>query len=321
MRQAGRSDPDYMAYRENAGEPLYDLFRDPRHAIPISLLPKRIGVDAIIMFQDILTPLTPMGGDFLFVPGPVLETPIRSAEAIGELRPIDPARDLPFVGETIGGLLDEMNNELPLLGFAGAPFTLAAFLIEGTSPPDGMPATIELARNEPEAFSSLMDKLTDMTIAYLNYQFDMGVHAVQLFESIGDQIPEPLYRAYAQPSHEKIFRALNPEKPAILFVRESPYPELMMQSGAAVISLGSGVSLANLRKSAPEHLAFQGNVDNRILADQDGDAVEKAVLACLNETGGKSHILNLGHGILPRTPFENVRRFVEVCHRFNPDGG
>ena len=310
MRQAGRSDPEYRAYRERAGLGLYELFRRPEHAIPISLLPRRIGVDAIIMFQDILTPLSPMGADFAFSPGPVLAQPLRHAGQVARLRPYDVADQLGFVGETIGGLLNDLGGGLPLLGFAGAPFTLAAFMIEGRSPAEDMEPVLAFAREQPQAFEALMDALTRITIDYLNYQIACGVHAVQLFESMGERIPRALYEQFAQPSHERIFSELRAEVPAILFVKGSPFPELMLKSGAAVLSIGEGTPLGAVQQHGR---AVQGNVDNRVLASGSRDEVAEAVRDCLAAGGGVGHILNLGHGILAETPFDNVRQFVDTA--------
>lgn len=310
MRQAGRSDPQYLQYREKAGLGLYELFRSPEHAVPISLLPRRIGVDAIIMFQDILTPLSPMGADFDFAPGPILADPLRTVAQVEALQTYELPRALGFVGETIAGLLKELDGELPLLGFAGAPFTLAAFLIEGKSPSPGMEAVLRFAVEQPRSFAGLIDVLTEVTIAYLNFQIDQGVHAVQLFESIGDRIPHDLYVAHAQRSHVRIFAALRPQVPGILFVKGSPFPELMLASGAAVLSIGEQTPLAAILGQGG---VVQGNVDNGLLAHGTPGEVEKAVVECLRAGGGVGHILNLGHGILAETPFENVQRFVQAA--------
>lgn len=319
MRQAGRVDPEYRAYRERVGLSLYDLFRAPEHAVPISLLPKRLGVDAIIMYQDILTPLEPMGAVFHFTPGPVLEVPLRREDEVSNLKPIDAPAQLAFVGQTIQELLRQLDGDLPLLGFAGAPFTLAAFMIEGSSPGKGMPNTLAFAREQPLAFQTLMDKLTEMTIAYLNYQGEAGVHAVQLFESMGDQIPRDVYERHVQPSHQRIFSELRPGLPGILFVRESPFVDLMMDSGASVLSLGADGDMAGVLSAGKgkgpggTDLVVQGNVDNQIMLNGTPDQVEAAVKSCINAGGGVGHILNLSHGLLPATPFENLQRFLETA--------
>jgi len=313
MRQAGRSDPEYLAYRERAGLGLRELFRHPGHAVEISLLPRRIGVDAIILFQDILTPLAPMGADFDFAPGPVLAEPVRTAERVASLRPYDPAAALGFVGESIAGVLDRLEGALPLLGFAGAPFTLAAFMIEGRSPGAALPATEAFIRDQPEAFGDLTHRLTDMTLAYLNYKLDCGVHAVQLFESLGHLASREVYERYIQPSHRRIAAGLQARAPLILFVRGSPFPDLMLASGAAVLSVAENVTVGDMLARGGGRVAVQGNVDNRLLAEGTPEQVAAAVHRCLAEGGGRGHILNLNHGILSHTPFENVCRFITAA--------
>jgi uroporphyrinogen decarboxylase len=257
------------------------------------------------MYQDILTPLAPMGADFRFSPGPALAAPLRHVHQVRALRPCDPARDLPFVREEIRAIRAELGEELALLGFAGAPFTLAAFMIEGASP-GTMPHTLAFAAEQPAAFAELLEHLTRMTIDYLLCQAEWGVDVVQLFESVGDAIPEPLYVRYAQPSHERIFAALGNAVPGILFVKGSPFPDRMAQSGAAAVSVSERVDLAALRAQTGGRVAVQGNVDNRLLATGTPEQVAEAVRACVRATGGRGHILNLNHGVLPETPFENI---------------
>lgn len=317
MRQAGRCDPAYQSYRERVGLSLHELFRSPEHAVALSLLPRRFGVDAIIMYQDILTPLEPMGADFVFSPGPVLAQPVRDAAGVSGLSPYDPAARLAFIGTEIRTLQRELDGALPLIGFAGAPFTLAAFLIEGASP-GAMARTLAFASEQPQAFGELMDRLTRMTVDYLNYQAECGVDVVQLFESVGDGVPRPLYERFVQPSHERIFGALKAQLPGILFVKGSPFPELMLESGAAVLSLGKDTSLSEILARGEGRVAVQGNVDNQLLAHGTPEQVAAAVQACIAETGGRGHILNLNHGILPETPFPNVLAFVQAARTAKP---
>lgn len=312
MRQAGRCDPAYRAYREQVGLGLHALFRHPQHATALSLLPRRFGVDAIIMYQDILTPLEPMGANFDFAPGPVLAEPLRHTAQVAALAAYEPPRALGYVAKEIAAIRRELAGALPLLGFAGAPFTLAAFLIEGASP-GAMPHTLAFAEEQPAAFADLIERLTRMTIDYLNYQAERGVDAVQLFESMADGIPEPLYARYAQPSHERIFAALRRGTPGILFAKGSPYPERMVKTGAAVVSVSDKVDIAALRASTGGRVAVQGNVDNQVLAKGTPAQVADAVRACIRAGGGRGHILNLNHGVLPETPFENVRAFVAAA--------
>jgi uroporphyrinogen decarboxylase len=152
-------------------------------------------------------------------------------------------------------------------------------------------------------------------VDYLNYQIASGADAVQLFESFADVIPSELYKKYVQPTHEKIFSSLSPNAHSILFTKESPHLDLMLQSGASVLSVGSCIDLGQAKKMAPD-LIFQGNVDNKILADGTKEEITQAVRKCFEQSGRKNHILNLNHGLLERTPFENVQHFVNVAKEF-----
>ncbi len=311
MRQAGRTDPEYRRLRAEDGRALEALFADVERSIEISLLPQRFGVDAIIMFQDILTPLTPIGAPFYFRPGPQLEAPIRTLEQVRALRPLNSARDLPHVGAILQGLHHRLDGALPVLGFAGAPVTLAFFLIAGGSPNRDPGAVLRFLVEEPEVTQALLDTLTDLTIDYLRYQLESGAQAVQLFESFADVLPRELYEALALPTHQRIFQALADQGPTLLFAKECPHLDLMLASGAQALSVGHCVDLEAAKQQAPE-MVFQGNVDNTILADGTPEQVRAAVQACLKAGGGTHHILNLSHGLLERSPFENVLAFVEA---------
>ncbi len=330
MRQAGRSDPAYRRIRREINLPLERLFRtcpvpmsdtDVEWAVKISMLPQRIGVDAIIVYKDILTPLCPMGVHFRFAPGPVLDTPIRSREQIESLKPLDdvPAQ-LAFTGRVIRTLRETLNGKLPLIGFAGAPMTLAAFVVTGGSPMkrsgDGTDAAktfFQMVAESPKLFHRLLTRLTEMTIQYLNYQIAEGVQIVQLFESIADMIPRPMYKNFVLPYHQRIFAALNSRVPAILFAKECRYLDLMQRSGADVLSVGKCVNLLKARAETDGAVAFQGNVDNNIVRDGTPEDVTEAVQLCLKQGGTIGHILNLNHGLHRDTPFENVKHFVNVA--------
>jgi len=149
-------------------------------------------------------------------------------------------------------------------------------------------------------------------VDYLNFQIASGAHAVQLFESFADVIPLEIYKKFVQPSHEKIFSALATTAPSILFTKESPHLDLMLQSGASVLSVGNCIDLEHAQKQAPE-MIFQGNVDNKILADGTKGEITQAIGKCFEQSGRKNHILNLNHGLLERTPFENVQHFVNAA--------
>ncbi len=330
MRQAGRSDPLYRQIRQEINLPLERLFRtrpapisesDVEWAVKISLLPKRIGVDAIIVYKDILTPLAPMGAHFRFAPGPILDSPIRTQAQVDALQPLhEPSTQLAFTGRVIHDLRETLNGELPLIGFAGAPLTLAFFLIAGESPIKRGAAASEKAtpvfqmmKEVPELLHCLLDKLTDMTIHYLNYQISQGVQVVQLFESIADVLPRRIYEDFAAPYHQRIFAELNSGTPRILFAKECSYLDLMHQSGADVLSVGKCVDLRTVRALTNRTVAFQGNVDNDILRDGTPADVTAAVKACLEQGAKTGHILNLSHGLHRDTPFENVKHFVNIA--------
>ena len=315
MRQAGRTDPEYNQLKKNDGRALEKLFADPEIAIKISLLPKRLGVDAIIMFQDILTPLTPAGAGFHFAPGPILEKPVRTMAQVKALRAFDPEVHLQSVSQILKGLNAELKGELPVLGFAGSPMSLAFFMIAGRSPNQKLAEVLAFIEEQAEISQALLDWLTVMTVDYLNFQIASGAHAVQLFESFADVIPLEIYKKFVQPTHEKIFSALATTAPSILFTKESPHLDLMLQSGASVLSVGNCIDLGYAQKQAPE-MIFQGNVDNKTLADGTKEDITQAIQKCFEQTGRKNHILNLNHGLLERTPFENVQHFVNAAKEF-----
>jgi uroporphyrinogen decarboxylase len=317
MRQAGRTDPMYRELRQRVDLPLEAMFRDSDISVEASLLPKRIGVDGIIIFQDILTPLTPMGADFLFRPGPQLKTPIRCETDIEKLRPIDPADDLAHVCRTIRGVRAALDGDLPVIGFAGAPLTLAMFLIEGKSPGRNPERVFSMMRDKPASMHKLLSKLADMTVAYLRYQIEEGVQTVQLFESMADIVTTEQYATFAHRYHERIFAALSNDVPKILFAKERSEMNLLASSGADVISIGNCVDLRECRATVEDRVAIQGNVDNQIVATGSTDDVRRAVRECIDAGGSTGHVLNLSHGLLQNTPFENVQAFVDEAHRYS----
>ncbi len=316
MRQAGRFDPDYHAVKAEANLELEELFSHPEYAAKITLLPKRLGVDALIIFQDILTPLTPMGAPFVFRPGPVLEKPIRSRTDIADLKIFDPSVALDFFSKAIRLTLAEVDHELPLLGFAGAPFTLAAFAIEGKSPGRELNHTRALMQSDPAALHDLLAKLADMTAEYLKFQIAAGVHAVQLFESVADLLSPAEYQAFAHPYHQRVINQLNADAPVILFIKEQPFLELMVETGANAISIGRCNDLGLAQRAYGSKVAIQGNVDNEILRGGTLDEITAATHACIQAGNCNGHILNLNHGIFRDTPFENVVHFINTCRNW-----
>lgn len=319
MRQAGRFDPKYLAIRDRCGLELEDLFRDPELACEITMLPIRFGVDAAILFQDILTPLAPLGARFVYRPGPVLEGPIRGRRDIDRLRAIDPRDELSFVSTSIKLVLSKLNGALPLIGFAGAPLTLATFMIEGRSPGAKADHTRQLMKQEPALCHTLLELLANVTADYLTMQIEAGVHVVQLFESVADLFSREEYEQFAHPYQEAVLRRLDRSCPTILFVKEQPYLDLMAQTGADVLSVGGCVDLCEARAEYGDRVAFQGNVDNRVLHRGSLDEIDEAVKQCLRSGDRTGHILNLNHGVLKGTPIENVRRFIDTARAFTSD--
>lgn len=313
MRQAGRFDPAYLALREEAGLPLEKLFRHPELAAKITMLPQRFGVDALILFQDILTPLDPMGVECVFRPGPRFDRPVRTEADVRRLRVYDPTEELPFVPESIRLVQAELDGSMPLLGFAGAPFTLAAFLIEGGSPGSRLDHTRALMESEPSVLHVLLDKLAALTASYLSLQIDTGVDGVQLFESVADLLTDEEYRQFAHPYQAAVLGRLGPRVPRILFAKERDCLELMVETGADVLSVGRCVDLADAKRRYGDRVAFQGNVDNRLLQDGSPEQVEDAVRSCIAAGGQQGHILNLSHGLLKDTPVDNVVRLIDTC--------
>lgn len=312
MRQAGRTDPEYNALKERANLPLEQLFSHPELAAEISLLPKRIGVDAIIYFQDILTPLTPMGCPFVFRPGPVTDSPIATPDDVARLHPVDPASSLGFIGETFDRLHGSLDGEMPVLGFAGAPVTLAVFMIEGKSFGENADKALAFFEQYPEATRELLGKLTEMTIGYLQYQIGHGAAAVQLFESAAYLLTPEQYRALALPAQQRIFDALRGTVPTIMFAREWEVVRDLDAAGADILSLPSSISIADARAIIGAERVVQGNLDNGLLADGAWPDIKAAARACIESGERRGHIFNLSHGLMRHTPFENVTRLVEL---------
>lgn len=313
MRQAGRFDPEYQRIRRECGLELEDLFRDPERAAEITLLPVRLGVDAAILFQDILTPLAPAGAAFVFRPGPVLERPVETAADLDRLTTYDVAEHLAFVTNSIRGALDRLDGKIPLLGFAGAPLTLLTFVIEGGSPGADASKTKAMMKDAPAAVHAALAMLAGVTADYLAVQADAGVHAVQLFESCADLFSSDQYQTFALPYQRAAFAKVGGRIPTILFAKDQADVELMADSGATVVSLGSGVDLAAAKEKLGGRAAVQGNVDNVLLRDGAPDQIRRAVVRCREQGGAAGHILNLGHGILKGTPFDNVVAFIEAA--------
>ncbi|MCC5828446.1 MAG: uroporphyrinogen decarboxylase [Phycisphaeraceae bacterium] len=316
MRQAGRFDPEYRALRQSCGLELEELFAHPELAARITALPLRFGVDAAILFQDILTILTPMGAPFVFRPGPVTEHPVRNDKDAQRLKTFDVRAELSFIARSIELALDRIHGRVPLLGFAGAPLTLLAFLVEGQSPMNSPDRLRWFLGTYPEAAHRLLDRLAGMTADYLSMQIEAGVHAVQLFESCADLLDEQSYRTFAMPYQRKALAQPGRSVPCILFARDTR-PDLLAEAGTQAISIGSGFDVGEARE-VPGPKCVQGNICNRLLLEGPVSAIREAALECLRSGGSRGHVLNLGHGVLKDTPVEHVQALIDCAHEFRP---
>ena len=319
MRQAGRTDPEYNRLKKLSGLPLHELFRDPDWAAQISLLPRRIGVDALIFFQDILTPLAPMGAEFVFDPGPRFLTPISDFHDSDRLHLYDVAEELSFVSETFRLIHESLNGELPVLGFAGAPLTLAVFLIVGGSFGATADKFFSFLEDHTAALHRLLDKLTLMTVDYLKLQVAAGAAALQLFESAAYLFTPEQYRDLALPYQQRVFKALKKSVPTIMFARDWTDLDTLRASGADILSLAATPSIAEARSTLGAKCVLQGNLDNGLLLRGSKEEIAEAARTCIREGQHRGHIFNLSHGLLRDTPFENVCHLVDVVRNTRLD--
>ena len=313
MRQAGRVLPEYRAIRQD--RTLLEICRWPELCAEVTLQPlRRFDMDAAILFADIMHPLIGAGIDLDIVDGtgPVIRTPIRAYADLSYLRPLVPAESLGFVLESIRILKSELGERVPLIGFSGAPFTLASYLIEGKASREFV-RTKTMMYAAPDLWHALMDRLTETVIVYLRAQCDAGVDAVQLFDSwVGCLSPRD-YQRFVRPYSRRIFAALAPTGvPAIHFgVNTATLLHLMKTEGAAAIGVDWRTPLDDAWAIIGEDLAIQGNLDPAVLFGTP-ETIAREVGDVLARAGGRpGHIFNLGHGLLPSTPLDGVERAIE----------
>ncbi|HEY8868112.1 MAG TPA: uroporphyrinogen decarboxylase [Candidatus Limnocylindrales bacterium] len=313
MRQAGRSFKAYRALRERYG--ILELAKTPELCAEVTLMPVRdLGVDAAVMFADIMLPLEPMGVGLRIEPevGPIIDRPIRSAADVAALRPFDPA-DVTFTLDAIRIVRRELDGRAGVIGFSGAPFTLACYLIEGSPSREFATAKAFMYR-EPVAWHNLMDRLATMAVAYLQAQIDAGADVVQLFDSWVGGLGPADYREFVQPHVRRIFAALQ-GVPTIHFgTGTAALLELLAEAGGDVIGLDHRVSLGDAWRRVGHDRGVQGNLDSaRLLAGW--EPTQAGALAILDEAAGRpGHIFNLGHGVLPQTDPDLLRRLVDLVH-------
>jgi uroporphyrinogen decarboxylase len=317
MRQAGRYLPEYMAVRSKCT--FLELCKTPELAAEVSIQPVDIlGVDAAIMFSDILTPVEPMGMKLDFVPGPVFESPIRSMADVERLRIPQMEQDVPYVLETIKILRRELAGKVPLIGFGGAPFTLACYMVEGKGSKD-FAQIKRMMYAAPDIYAALMDKITTMSMEYLNAQITAGAQCIQIFDTWGGILSPADYERYVLPYTVRLINGLNRiETPVIHFVKGSgAMLDTVKKAGGDVMGLDWHVSLGAARDLIGPQMAVQGNLDPTVLYATP-EIIEREVKRVLDENAGRpGHIFNLGHGILPTVPPENARFMVECVHRLS----
>ncbi len=313
MRQAGRSFAAYRSLRERYG--ILELAKTPELCAEVTLMPVReLGVDAAVLFADIMLPLEPMGVGLRIEPeiGPIIDRPIRSAADVAALQPFE-AGDVSFTLDAIRLVRRELGGSAGVIGFSGAPFTLACYLIEGRPSRDFATAKAFMYR-EPEAWHALMDRLSTMVVTYLRAQVDAGADVVQLFDSWVGGLGPSDYVAFVQPHVRRIFGALEDVSTIHFGTGTAAILELMADAGGDVIGLDHRVSLADGWRRIGHDRGVQGNLDSaRLLAGW--EATRSGADAVLREAAGRpGHVFNLGHGVLPATDTDLLRRLVEHVH-------
>ena len=317
MRQAGRYMKVYRDLRER-----YPSFRERSEnadlAIEISLQPWRaFQPDGVIFFSDILTPLPGMGINFDIIEskGPVIDPPIRTQEQVDAMRPLDPEASLPFVKKILQTLRQEVGNAATVLGFVGSPWTLGAYAIEGKS--SKTYANIKgMAFSNPKLLHEFLGKVADSIATYVRFQIDAGAQVVQLFDSWAGELSPMDYETFALPYQQRVVRQVketHPDTPLILYISGSAgVLERMGQSGVDLISVDWTVDMADARRRLGPNMKVQGNIDPGALFGSQ-DFIKARMIDTVRKAGNSGHILNLGHGVLPGTPEDNVRFFFETA--------
>ncbi len=316
MRQAGRYLPEYRKIRGKVD--FLTLCKTPELAAEVTMQPVDIlKVDAAILFSDILIPVEAMGMklEFSEAKGPIIYSPVRDSVAVDRLRRLDPKADVPFVVDAIKLLLKQL--DVPLIGFSGAPFTLATYMIEGGSSKNFVNSKSMMYQN-PGLFHKLMEKLTLTVTDYLRAQIDAGVHAVQIFDSWAGVLSPYDFRTYALPYVKQIIAGLATKIPVIYFpLNTSAMLPLAKESGADVIGLDWRIEIAQAVETLGHGVAVQGNLDPTILFGSKEIIRERVTNILQGAVNAQGHIFNLGHGILPETPVDNAVAMVAAVHEMS----
>jgi len=317
MRQAGRYMSEYRQVRERVD--FLTLCKTPELVAEVTLQPvDALGVDAAILFADILLPLEAMGAELRFVKGdgPTFPEPVRRAEEIDRLVEPDVDATLGYVFEAIRLLRRRLAGRVPLIGFGGAPWTLAAYLVEG-GVSKSFGHLLGWSYRDPEGLSRLLDRIADVSIAYLRGQVEAGAQAIQLFDTWAGLLDRRRWRQLAMPTVRRILEAVGDRVPRIYYAKNAAHllPELG-ELPVEVLSVDWRVPLDEVRRIVGPGPVLQGNLDPTVLLG-DVDGVRREVQRVLDAAGGARHVFNLGHGILPTTPVENARAMVEAVHELS----
>ncbi len=325
MRQAGRYLPEYREVRGQAGD-FMSLCRNPELACEVTLQPlRRYKLDAAILFSDILTVPDAMGLGLHFITGegPKFKNPVRTADAIRDLRVPDVEKTLGYVFEAVRTIRRELNGEVPLIGFAGSPFTVGTYMVEGSSSRE-FPNIKALAKDAPDVLDHLMNIVAETTIEYLNAQIDAGAQAVQIFDTWGAALEGDDFRRFSMASMQKIIDGLTREKdgrqiPVILFTKGAgPLLTDLAETGCDALGVDWTTDLATAREYVSDKVALQGNLDPATLRESP-EVIRQGVADTLASYGkGPGHVFNLGHGITPDIDPDNLGALVNAVHELSP---
>lgn len=314
MRQAGRYLPEYREVRQ--GVSFMELCRSVDLATEVSLQPfRRFSPDAVIFFSDILVPVAAMGARVEFGDaGPDLPEPVRDAAAVARLARFDPGSEIAFTGEILSRIRSEVAGRAAVLGFCGAPWTLASYLVEGGGS-KSFAAIKTMMGREPATLRRLLDLLADVVSDVLSFQLASGADAVQVFDTWAGELAREDYREWALPAAARAIAGIRRAgAPVILYINGCGHLiEAMAESGADVLSIDWRLPLSEARRRLPGK-PLQGNLDPGLLLGEPAE-VARRTRAMLEETGGQAHVVNLGHGILPGARLECVEAFFEAARR------
>jgi len=316
MRQAGRFMPEYWEIKNKYS--FLEMCKTPEIAADVTMLPvDLLDIDAAILFSDILVTAEAMGGDLSFEQGvgPRFGNPVRSMAAADQLA-TDCLDKLQYVADAIRVIQQRLNGRIPLIGFAGAPFTILSYLVEGASSKD-FKLTKLMLNNEPALAHKILQKIADVTVDYLNMQIDAGVNAIQLFDSWALALSWNDYKEFSHQYNTYILSKIKRTVPVISFCKgSSVFAPIMAEANPDVVSVDWNADLKNIKQALPSGMAVQGNLDPFVLY-ADKKVIETKILQLFERMRGENgFIFNLGHGIMPDIPFDNVKHAIDVVKGF-----